>query len=103
MRTSWYEHFFHGLALEFWRRAVTPQETERDADFIESELGLPKMSRILDVPCGNGRHSVALGRRGYMMTAADLSEEFVGEARQTANQNGVQIDCLPMDMRENSL
>ena len=40
MRTNWFEDFFHGLALEFWRNAITPQETEQDVNFLEMELGL---------------------------------------------------------------
>src|SRR5438034_8125068 len=44
MRTNWFEDFFRGLALEFWRQAVTPQETEQDVHFINSELALPQRS-----------------------------------------------------------
>jgi len=46
MRTNWFEDFFRGLALEFWRQAVTPQETEQDVHFINSELALPHGSRV---------------------------------------------------------
>ncbi|PYS08451.1 MAG: methyltransferase, partial [Acidobacteria bacterium] len=65
MRTNWFEDFFHGLALEFWRNAITPQETEQDVNFLETELGLVKGSRVLDIPCGNGRHSLEFAKRGY--------------------------------------
>ena len=41
MQTKWYEQFFYGLALEFWRNAVSAEQTTADADFIESELRLP--------------------------------------------------------------
>jgi len=99
MRTNWFEDFFRGLALEFWRQAVTPQETEQDVHFINSELALPQGSRVLDIPCGNGRHSVELAKRGYAMTSVDLSSEFIAEAQQSANQNGVSLDCFRADMR----
>jgi SAM-dependent methyltransferase len=36
---------------------------------------------LLDVPCGNGRHSIELARRGYRLTGIDLSDEFLAAAR----------------------
>ena len=77
MQTNWYETSFHGLALEFWRNVVTTEQTSSEADFIEAELGVPAGSQILDMPCGNGRHSVELAKRGHTMTAVDLSTECV--------------------------
>ena len=53
--------FFRGLALEFWRNAVSAEQTAADVDFIEGELGLAIASRVLDIPCGNGRHSNRTG------------------------------------------
>jgi SAM-dependent methyltransferase len=99
MRTNWFESFFRGLALEFWRKAVSREETERDVNFIESEFGLPGGSQILDIPCGNGRHSVELAKRGYAMTSVDLSDEFVEETRHAANENRLRINCSRMDIR----
>ena len=99
MRTDWFEDFFHGLAVEFWRRAVPAEETVKDVNFIEAELGLARQSRILDIPCGNGRHSIELAKRGYSMTAVDLCHEFLVEARQTAINNAALLDCVRMDMR----
>ena len=101
MRTNWFEDFFHGLALEFWRNAITPQETEQDVNFLETELGLLKGSRVLDIPCGNGRHSLEFAKRGYAMSCIDLSDEFIAEARQSANANGVHlVECIRMDIRD---
>ena len=51
MHSNWYEEFFHGLALDLWRKAVTEEQTEAEADFIAGILDLPNGARILDVPC----------------------------------------------------
>jgi len=59
MQMNWYEQFFRGLALEFWRNAVSAEQTAADVDFIEGELGLTIASRVLDIPCGNGRRGVS--------------------------------------------
>src|SRR5205823_7127782 len=60
-----------------------------------------KGSRVLDIPCGNGRHSLEFAKRGYAMSCIDLSDEFIAEARQSANANGVHLDeCIRMDIRD---
>jgi SAM-dependent methyltransferase len=58
--SDWYADFFTELPNEFWRRAVSPEATAAEIDFIEARLGLKPGSRILDVPCGSGRHTLAL-------------------------------------------
>jgi len=98
MQMNWYEQFFRGLALEFWRNAVSAEQTAADVDFIEGELGLTIASRVLDIPCGNGRHSIELAKRGHIMTGIDLCDEFLTEARQAFAQNGVQIDFVSGNM-----
>ncbi|MDX6405041.1 MAG: hypothetical protein QOH70_2496 [Blastocatellia bacterium] len=82
--SNWYENFFHGLALDLWRRAISPKQTKSEADFLVKVLRCEKGSHLLDVPCGNGRLSLALAARGYPLTGIDISEEFVDEARASA-------------------
>jgi SAM-dependent methyltransferase len=82
--SAWYADFFTDLPNEFWRRAATPEWTEVDVDFVEARLGLSPDSRILDVPCGSGRHSLALAARGHRVTGVDLSTEAIAHARGAA-------------------
>ena len=79
--TNWYEDFFHGLSLDLWRQAISPKQTKREADFLVKVLQCDEGSHLLDVPCGNGRLSLELARRGYRVTGLDISEEFIAEAR----------------------
>ena len=85
MRNDWYEHFFSGVALDFWRNAVTyampAGQTREEADFLVSAIKLPAGGRVLDCPCGNGRHSLELAARGYRVTGIDLAAEFIAEAK----------------------
>ncbi len=99
MQTNWHEHFFQGLALEVWRKAVPPEQTRGEADFVVETLNLSKGARILDVPCGNGRHSIELAKRGYRVTGIDLCSEFLAEARLSAEYEGLNIHWIEADMR----
>ena len=98
--STWYTDFFTELPNEFWRRAATPAMTRADLDFIESRLMLNPESRILDVPCGSGRHSLALAQRGYRVTGVDISSEAVDHARRSAAEAGLAVTFELADMRE---
>jgi SAM-dependent methyltransferase len=98
MNTSWWEHFFEGAAVDLWLRAMPAEHTEREADFIARTLAAPAGGELLDVPCGGGRLSLALDRRGYRLTGVDWSTEFLNHARAAAD--GAAIAWERRDMRD---
>jgi SAM-dependent methyltransferase len=98
--SAWYADFFTELPNEFWRRAVPPEATAAEVDFIEERLGLAPDSRIVDVPCGSGRHSLALARRGHTVTGLDISAEAIEHARRTAAAADVDVAFHQADMRD---
>ena len=98
--STWYQDFFTELPNEFWRRAASPEMTSADIDFIEGRLTLARGSRILDVPCGSGRHSIALAQRGHRVTGFDISSEAIYHARRTAAEAGLDVGFELADMRD---
>ncbi len=74
---KWYETFFSGLNCELWERAVTPEWTTSEADFLISTLNVQPGATLLDIPCGHGRHTVELAKRGFSLTGIDISAEFL--------------------------
>jgi SAM-dependent methyltransferase len=99
MQTNWWEYFFHGIALDFWRAVVSDEQTSAEADFIQKELQLSAGAKVLDVPCGNGRLSIELARRGFQLTGVDIASEFIAEAKMKSSAGGVPIDLHERDMR----
>src|ERR1700692_4602764 len=85
--TNWFEDFFHGLALDLWRKAIPLERTIAEADFLTGALNCEAGAHLLDVPCGNGRLSFELAKRGYRVTGVDISEEFVDEARESIERS----------------
>ena len=82
VQSNWFENFFDGVTLDLWRQAIPPQQTEAEADFLFEVLKCEPSAHVLDVPCGNGRLSFAIARRGLRVTGIDISEEFIAEAGQ---------------------
>jgi SAM-dependent methyltransferase len=55
--------------------------TRREVGRLIEILGVPVGARILDVPCGQGRHAALLADAGYRVDGLDYSRYLVGQAR----------------------
>jgi len=57
-------------------------------------------ARVLEAACGTGSLSVRLKKRGFDITATDLSEEMLSVAAEKARKEGAAIPFARQDMRE---
>ncbi len=99
-QSEWWKNFFSGLFVDFWRAALTEEATRAEADFFEKHLAIAGGARVLDVPCGDGRLSLELARRGYRMTGVDISSDFLKAARKSASERKLPIEWRQSDMRD---
>jgi SAM-dependent methyltransferase len=98
--TDWWRTFFNGLAVEMWLQAMPEEVTQCEADFVRKVLAVPAGAKLLDVPCGGGRHCLALAARGYEMTGVDIAPEFLDAARTRAKESGLGIRWEEREMRD---
>lgn len=98
--SNWYQSFFSGLTVEFWRAIANDESTRAEAEFLQKHLGLAPGSRVLDVPCGAGRLSLSLAQRGALVTGVDISAEFLAAARQADSERALEISWRQSDMRD---
>lgn len=63
-------------------------------------LDLAPPARILDVPCGYGRHAIELARRGFAVTGVDAAQTQLQRAREKAAAAGVAVEWVRQDVRE---
>src|SRR5438094_40756 len=96
---NWFETFFEGLAVELWSEFVKGAPSAAEVDYLERQLAKKPGAAILDVPCGAGRHSLELARRGYDVTGIDISRESIGAAKAAAEISGLRVDFRVNDMR----
>lgn len=64
---------------------------------------LPKTGGALDLAAGAGRVAVWLARRGLAVTAVDISPVGLALAREAANDEGVKISTVAMDLERDAL
>jgi SAM-dependent methyltransferase len=96
---NWFEGFFDEEYLRFAVDRFPAEATAAEVDFLVGALGLPAGSRVLDLACGHGRHSVELARRGFLVTGVDLSEPSLDLGQARATQAGVEVRFERADMR----
>lgn len=75
--------------FEDWQSATREQALILDRLF--SENGFKRLARILDCACGIGTQAIGLAALGYPVTASDISDGELAEARERAEANHVHI------------
>jgi len=96
----------HQFFRTFWPRvapdvtAARPgMRTKAEVRFLVRLLRLRPGARILDVPCGYGRHAVELACRSFRVTGIDISAALLAQARHAAADLGVEVEFRRGDMR----
>lgn len=78
---EWWESAFDAHYLLEYGPLFTPERDRHEARRVIELLGLPIGARVLDVPCGQGRHSHLLAEAGYDVDGLDYSRELLATAR----------------------
>ena len=97
-RPEWFTRFFDTAYVAQLREEKSPADTRAEVDFLLRRLHLPRGARILDVPCGYGRHAAALARRGFRVVGVDLSRAMIAEGRRRFTE-GPRLRLQRADMR----
>jgi SAM-dependent methyltransferase len=94
----WRDVFDRPTFFELYERSDTELAVTQ-VDHVVRLLDLRAPARILDVPCGYGRHSIELARRGYQVTGVDISEVQIARARKKAAGAGARAQFVIGDAR----
>ncbi|MBS1519152.1 MAG: class I SAM-dependent methyltransferase [Bacteroidetes bacterium] len=99
----WFKKWFSNrLYLELYSHR-NEEEAGHMIDLIQRNLDIRTGSKVLDVACGAGRHSLQLAKRGFSVTGFDLSEFLISEAEKSfteAKENDLRLKFLIKDMRK---
>jgi len=77
------------------------QRTDREIEIILKYLSLTPKAKILDCPCGGGRHSVELAKKGFDVVGIDLNDYMLSRANENMKLANVvsNLSFSKMDMR----
>ena len=94
------ERFFREAWPQISQVFATAMDAATDVQWITSIAALEAGARVLDAPCGFGRHSIELGRLGHRVTGVDFSETELDRARKAAQEAGVSLTLVCQDIRD---
>jgi len=100
METDWFKFYFDDSYEDYILGEIPEELTEEQVRLIEDTLDLKVGSKILDLCCGIGRHSIALAKKGYNVTAIDYSFSYIEELKNRAEELSLSINAISMDARE---
>lgn len=88
-----YDETFANLGLSSKDRII---KAKSEVQFIDKVLNLSDNKKVLDVPCGVGRHSYLIAKKKCFVTAIDISSSCLKIARQKFSHHN--INYLKGDM-----
>jgi SAM-dependent methyltransferase len=87
MQQPWFKDWFNS---PYYHQLYFNRDKTEAAAFINKLIEYLKPengSRMLDVACGKGRHSMQLAQKGFDVTGIDLSADSIHEALKTENDH----------------
>jgi SAM-dependent methyltransferase len=93
---DWYRHWFDSPFYDLLYAHRDEEEARRFIRTLLHELDLSRESEILDMACGNGRHTAVMAEEGYRVTGIDLSATRI---RMAADRNHPLAQFFVHDMR----
>ncbi len=99
---DWWRTLFNSIYLKTDADVVeNDANTVREIDLLVKAAGLEPNDRVLDLCCGQGRHSLELARRGFKnVTGVDRSRYLVRLARKRAKSRGLSVSFHEGDARK---
>ncbi|MEK7700378.1 MAG: methyltransferase domain-containing protein [candidate division NC10 bacterium] len=94
------ERFFREAWPQISQAFESPMDAASDVQWITGLAALEPGARVLDAPCGFGRHSIELARLGYQVTGVDFNETELERARAAAREAGVSPTFVCQDIRD---
>lgn len=80
------------------RHLSIQERTVEDVNGVIGLLGLRNGARVLDIPCGYGRHSIELAKRGYQLVGSDINSTHLSCAISAAAKNSIIVDFRKENM-----
>jgi cyclopropane fatty-acyl-phospholipid synthase-like methyltransferase len=90
--------FFEGQYKDLWRLFIPEELTRRELDFIVQYFNLQTGTRVLDIMCGYGRHSIGLARKGMNVTAVDNLLDYVEEIQKIGLAEKLSLEPIQSDI-----
>jgi D-alanine-D-alanine ligase len=102
VRSDWWRNIFNYLYLKTDADVIDDQRiTAQEIDIIMNILNLSPEHKVLDLACGQGRHSLELARRGFEnIEGLDRSHYLIQRGKARAKREALNIKLREGDARK---
>ncbi len=97
---EWFEDWFNTEEYLYVYSHRNEEDAKNFFDLITKNILIEKSSKVLDLACGAGRHSILFAKNGFDVTAVDISENLLNVASLTAKELGLNINFIKSDLRK---
>jgi len=97
---EWFKDLYDNFRMRTGFGNISEARTKKDVDFLVQELRLTAESKVLDLFCGTGRHSIELAKRGIEAVGIEYNPEYVSLAKERARQASVSPRFIQGDVRD---
>ena len=101
VQPDWWRRIFNSIYLKTDADVVSDQlVTRKEVDLFSEIIGLSRDDKILDLCCGQGRHSLELASRGFQyVEGLDRSHYLIQKAKAQAKKDGLNVRFREGDAR----
>ena len=96
---EWYKDWFNSEEYLKVYRHRDQKEANELVQLVINNIDVSKVKNVLDMAAGSGRHAVIFAKKGFNVTAVDLSENLISIGKQNAKIDNVRIDFVHSDIR----
>jgi len=102
VQLDWWRRIFNSIYLKTDADVVNDQRiTREEVDLFSEILKISPEDKILDLCCGQGRHSLELARRGFRnVESLDRSHYLIQKAKAQAKKEGLNVKFREGDARK---
>jgi SAM-dependent methyltransferase len=101
--TEWFEDWFNTEEYLNVYRHRNEEDAKNLFDLIIKNVPREKGSKVLDLACGAGRHSILFAKNDFDVTAVDISNYLLNVGRKTAEELNLKINFIKSDLRKLNL
>jgi len=102
LKKNWYEEWFSSKLYQELYQHRNDEDARQIINLLQRSIPIDTRSKVLDIACGAGRHSLELARRGFEVTGLDLSKFLISEAKKNlknAKEKNLHVKFFIKDMR----
>ena len=100
MKSEWFKDWFNTEEYLDVYKHRNEADAQQHIELILNNIPVKQNADVLDMACGAGRHAIILSRKGFNITAVDLSENLLSVARQISKTENLKINFVHSDIRD---